>query len=89
MRELPVKSGSCQINGKLSYACQEPWVFASTIRKNIIFGHPYDKRRYREVLRVCALQRDLELFPQGDLTVVGDRGAMLSGGQKARINLAR
>ncbi|XP_046989234.1 ATP-binding cassette sub-family C member 4-like [Schistocerca americana] len=87
--ELPVKEGICKINGKVSYACQDPWVFAATIRQNIVFGRPYDRRRYKEVIRVCALQRDLELLPQGDLTVVGERGTSLSGGQKARVNLAR
>nr|CAD7424074.1 unnamed protein product [Timema monikensis] len=87
--ELPISSGSCLVNGSLSYACQEPWVFAATIRQNIVFGTPFNQKRYDEVVRVCALVRDFELFPQGDLTMVGERGTSLSGGQKARVNLAR
>ncbi|XP_067014322.2 ATP-binding cassette subfamily C member 4 [Anabrus simplex] len=87
--ELTLTSGSCTVRGKVSYACQEPWVFAATVRQNIIFGRPFDRRRYNEVVRVCALQRDFEQFPRGDMTVVGERGTSLSGGQKARINLAR
>nr|CAD7200790.1 unnamed protein product [Timema douglasi] len=86
--ELTVSEGTCAVEGSLSYACQEPWVFGSTIRQNIVFGSTFNKRRYDEVVRVCALRRDLEGFPQGDLTQVGERGSSLSGGQKARINLA-
>jgi len=61
----------------------------SNIRQNILFGQPFDHKRYEEVVEVCALKRDFALFPFGDETLVGDRGVTLSGGQKARINLAR
>lgn len=87
--ELDIVHGNISANGKFSYASQEPWIFANTIRQNILFGADYDKKRYKEVIRVCALQRDLDEFPKRDLTIVGDKGASLSGGQKARINLAR
>lgn len=84
-----ISRGNIQINGVVSYASQEPWVFAASIRQNITFGQEFDKKRYNEVVRVCALQKDFHQFPDGDLSIVGDRGASLSGGQKARINLAR
>ncbi|PSN42283.1 Multidrug resistance-associated protein 4 [Blattella germanica] len=87
--ELPVSSGVMNISGNISYAAQEPWVFASTIRQNIVFGRPFDRARYKRVVKVCALERDFKQFPHGDLTLVGERGSSLSGGQKARINLAR
>lgn len=87
--EIPVENGSIEINGRISYASQEPWIFASTIRKNILFGEKMDKSRYEAVVRVCALKRDFELFSHGDKTMVGERGTSLSGGQKARIGLAR
>lgn len=87
--ELEVVDGSYHINGTISYASQEPWIFAATIRQNILFGADFDKKRYAEVVRVCCLEKDMEQFPDGDHTIVGDRGASLSGGQKARINLAR
>lgn len=87
--ELVPQSGSVQLGGQISYASQESWLFASTVRKNILFGQPYNKFRYYNTVRVCALERDFEQFPMGDKTVVGERGVSLSGGQRARINLAR
>nr|XP_023021441.1 probable multidrug resistance-associated protein lethal(2)03659 [Leptinotarsa decemlineata] len=87
--ELPVKSGKVALGGEISYSSQKPWLFQSTIRNNILFGQPYNKFWYEKVIDVCALQKDLEQFPQRDKTVVGERGVSLSGGQRARINLAR
>ncbi|GAB0088842.1 probable multidrug resistance-associated protein lethal(2)03659 [Sergentomyia squamirostris] len=89
LRELPASSGTIDINGILSYASQEPWLFSGSIRQNILFGQPMDKRRYREVVKRCALEKDFSLFANGDKTIVGERGQSLSGGQKARISLAR
>lgn len=89
LRELPLVSGSIEVNGKVAYASQEPWLFASSIRQNILFGRPMDKQRYEAVVSVCQLKRDFTLFPYADKTVVGERGISLSGGQRARINLAR
>ncbi|CAH1736107.1 unnamed protein product [Aphis gossypii] len=89
LRELPVFKGKISVDGILSYASQEPWIFAGTIQQNILFGSPMDKERFKEVIDVCALKSDLEHFPLADETMVGERGITLSGGQKARINLAR
>lgn len=85
LRELPLKSGSIDINGTLSYASQEPWVFAGTVRQNILFGQEYNKERYDAVIKSCSLTTDLEQLPNGDRTVIGERGTSLSGGQKARV----
>ncbi|XP_055375264.1 probable multidrug resistance-associated protein lethal(2)03659 [Condylostylus longicornis] len=87
--ELPIDDGKININGTISYASQEPWLFTGTVRQNILFGLPMDRKRYKTVVKKCALERDFELFPYGDKTIVGERGASLSGGQKARISLAR
>lgn len=85
LRELPLESGSISINGSVSYACQEPWVFAGSVRQNILFGQDMDRERYDAVVKTCALIKDFEQLENGDRTVIGDRGASLSGGQKARI----
>ncbi|XP_029371553.1 ATP-binding cassette sub-family C member 4 isoform X1 [Echeneis naucrates] len=87
--ELPHEKGALKVRGQLTYAAQQPWVFPGTIRSNILFGKELEPQKYERVIRACALKRDLELLPDGDLTAIGDRGATLSGGQKARVNLAR
>ncbi|KAM4560261.1 ATP-binding cassette sub-family C member 4-like [Odontesthes bonariensis] len=87
--ELPSEKGVLKVKGQLTYAAQQPWVFPGTIRSNILFGKELDPHKYERVIRACALRRDLELLPDGDQTLIGDRGATLSGGQKARVNLAR
>ncbi|KAJ1961640.1 hypothetical protein IWQ62_003796 [Dispira parvispora] len=74
---------------RISYAAQLPWIMAGTVRDNILFYSAYDTVWYRTVIECCALERDLALFPQGDATILGERGANLSGGQRARIALAR
>uniref|UniRef100_A0A3Q2QNG6 Multidrug resistance-associated protein 4 n=1 Tax=Fundulus heteroclitus TaxID=8078 RepID=A0A3Q2QNG6_FUNHE len=87
--ELPYEKGVLNVRGQLTYAAQQPWVFPGTIRSNILFGKDLEPKKYERVIKACALKRDLELLPDGDQTVIGDRGATLSGGQKARVNLAR
>ncbi|XP_072393715.1 ATP-binding cassette sub-family C member 4-like isoform X6 [Diabrotica undecimpunctata] len=87
--ELAIKTGMVQMGGEISYCSQEPWLFQSTIRNNILFGRSFDKQLYEKVVKVCALERDFQQFPERDKTVVGERGVSLSGGQRARINLAR
>lgn len=73
----------------MSYASQEPWLFSGTVRSNILFGQSMNEERYWKVVKKCALERDFTLLPYGDNTIVGERGQSLSGGQKARISLAR
>ncbi|EDL23498.1 ATP-binding cassette sub-family C member 10 isoform mrp7A [Mus musculus] len=70
-------------------ATQEPWIQCATIRDNILFGKTFDAQLYREVLEACALNDDLSILPAGDQTEVGEKGVTLSGGQRARIALAR
>ncbi|EAA01218.5 AGAP001777-PA [Anopheles gambiae str. PEST] len=91
LRELPVESGRLQLarGCSIAYASQEPWLFTGSLRQNVLFGEQLDQYRYRQVLKVCALQPDLAHLPAGDMTVIGERGVSLSGGQKARICLAR
>ncbi|XP_020821464.1 LOW QUALITY PROTEIN: ATP-binding cassette sub-family C member 4 [Phascolarctos cinereus] len=87
--ELPKYKGLVSVKGRIAYVSQQPWVFSGTVRSNILFGKNYEKEKYDKVIKACALKKDLQLLEDGDLTVIGDRGTTLSGGQKARINLAR
>jgi len=82
--------GKVEVFGSTSYVPQEAWILGnSTLRENILFGKPYDAARYKEVIRICGLQRDLALLVAGDQTEMAERGANLSGGQKHRVSLAR
>ncbi|KAJ5933474.1 P-loop containing nucleoside triphosphate hydrolase protein [Penicillium verhagenii] len=72
-----------------AYVAQMPWIEAATIKQNILFGLPFREERYRDVLYACALVKDLQTLPDGEQTEVGPDGVNLSGGQKARISLAR
>ena len=89
MRELPLSGGSVETNGSFAYASQDPWLFTGTVRENVLFGLPYRHDWYVEVIEACSMKRDIAIFPYGDETLVGEKGMCLSGGQKARISLAR
>jgi ATP-binding cassette subfamily C (CFTR/MRP) protein 1 len=78
-----------EMHGFASYCTQSPWVVNDTLRGNILFGREYDEARYNKVLQVCALLDDIAVLPAGDMTEIGERGINLSGGQKARVSLAR
>lgn len=69
--------------------CGQPWIQNATVRQNILFGKPMDRSRYDAILRACCLVDDMNELPYGDQTEIGERGITLSGGQKARISLAR
>ncbi|KAG7295682.1 hypothetical protein JYU34_021965 [Plutella xylostella] len=89
LRELAPASGLLTVGGGLAYAPQEPWLFEGTVRQNILFGLELDLRRYKQVVRCCQLKSDLDTLSHGDATRVGERGISLSGGQRARVALAR
>jgi len=77
------------VRGRVAYCAQVPWVMGATLRDNVLFGAPIEEGRYRAVLEACALGPDLASLPAGDQTEIGERGVTLSGGQKARVALAR
>ncbi|XP_071837972.1 ATP-binding cassette sub-family C member 4-like [Apostichopus japonicus] len=87
--ELPHITGEITYNSRVAYTSQQPWVFSGTLKENILFGRPYDKPRYVKALSICALSKDLAILPDGDQTLIGERGVTLSGGQRARVSLAR
>mmetsp|Transcript_15499 Transcript_15499/g.34859 ORF Transcript_15499/g.34859 Transcript_15499/m.34859 type:complete len:1179 (+) Transcript_15499:976-4512(+) len=73
----------------VSYCAQTPWIVNNTVRENILFSRKFDQSRYDEVVAAAALSDDLAILPAGDATEIGERGINLSGGQKARVALAR
>ncbi|KAK3725948.1 hypothetical protein LTR37_000096 [Vermiconidia calcicola] len=88
--ELDMLSGALfRPDAPIAYCAQTPWLQSMSIRENILFGAPYDQPRYQRVLAHCALLPDLEDFKAGDLSMIGENGIGLSGGQRARVALAR
>lgn len=77
------------VQGMCAYVPQAAWLRNASIKENILFSLPYDKERYELTLEVCALVSDLEILEDGDEAEIGERGVTLSGGQKARVSLAR
>ena len=88
--EMAVASGSMEKGYRtLSYAAQDPWVMDGTVMENILMGMQYDSEWYNQVIKACGLDIDFRQIRFGDQAIVGDRGVQLSGGQRARIGLAR
>ena len=81
------------MHGSVAYCAQEPWICNASIRDNVCFGAAadpsFDAERYNRVLDAAQLRPDLDMLPAGDETEIGERGINLSGGQKARVSLAR
>ncbi|KAH3015354.1 hypothetical protein KXV73_004496 [Aspergillus fumigatus] len=81
--------GEVVVRGRIAYVAQQPWVMNASVRENIVFGHRWDPQFYELTVEACALVDDFRNLPDGDQTEVGERGISLSGGQKARLTLAR
>ncbi|ETO63934.1 hypothetical protein F444_18435 [Phytophthora nicotianae P1976] len=87
--EMPRTSGILEIGGRVAYVSQDTWIRNATLRDNILFEQEFDAERYAQVLDASQLAMDLRALPNGDLTEIGERGINLSGGQKARVAIAR
>ncbi|KIV91179.1 hypothetical protein, variant [Exophiala mesophila] len=81
--------GDVVVRGRIAYAAQSAWIMNATVKENIVFGHRWDPHFYNQTVNACALADDFRQLPDGDQTEVGERGISLSGGQKARLSLAR
>jgi ATP-binding cassette, subfamily C (CFTR/MRP), member 1 len=82
-------TGEVITRGKVAYVAQQPWIMNASVKENMLFGHRYDPEFYEKTVDACALVEDFKALPDGDSTEVGEKGISLSGGQKARLALAR
>ncbi|KAK9451809.1 P-loop containing nucleoside triphosphate hydrolase protein [Limtongia smithiae] len=87
--DLFKKSGEVTVHGRIAYAAQSPWIMNATVKDNITFGSRFQAEFYEKTIYACALKEDFLALPDGDETIVGEKGISLSGGQKARLSLAR
>uniref|UniRef100_A0A914ELG9 Uncharacterized protein n=1 Tax=Acrobeloides nanus TaxID=290746 RepID=A0A914ELG9_9BILA len=87
--EMQKIKGYVSVQGRLAYVPQQAWIQNLPLRDNILFGKPFNKEIYDSVVDACALRPDIAILPQGDMTEIGEKGINLSGGQKARVSLAR
>uniref|UniRef100_A0A0A9DMU8 ABC transporter C family member 13 n=1 Tax=Arundo donax TaxID=35708 RepID=A0A0A9DMU8_ARUDO len=87
--ETHVVSGSISFCGSIAYVPQVPWILSGSLRDNILLGKEFDPRRYKEVIQACALDVDISAMARGDMSHIGEKGTNLSGGQRARLALAR
>ncbi|KAJ1428488.1 P-loop containing nucleoside triphosphate hydrolase [Sesbania bispinosa] len=87
--EMRLAHGSIYSNRSVAYVPQVPWILSGTVRDNILFGKSYDPQRYSDTLQACALDVDISLMVGGDMAYIGEKGVNLSGGQRARLALAR
>ena len=83
------KNSPIKIAGTTGFCEQQPWIQNGKLRDNVLFGQEFDKQRYVETIMACQLEADLAIMPAGDLSEIGEKGINLSGGQKARVALAR
>lgn len=87
--ELRICYGALAMKGKVAYVPQVPFIQNATVKDNILFGEVFDQAKYDRAVEMCALTTDMKVLPFGDQTEIGERGINLSGGQKARVSLAR
>lgn len=87
--EMEKVQGRVNTVGAIAYVAQQAWIQNATLKDNILFGKPYEKKKYDRIIEACALKPDFDMLPAGDQTEIGEKGINLSGGQKQRVSLAR
>ncbi|KAI1701315.1 ABC transporter domain-containing protein [Ditylenchus destructor] len=90
MEPIMAQNSKCLVYAKsIGYVPQQSWIQNKTLRGNVTFEKVHHEDYYQKTIEACALVDDLKLFAAGDLTEIGEKGINLSGGQKARVSLAR
>ncbi|KAI7895791.1 P-loop containing nucleoside triphosphate hydrolase protein [Mucor mucedo] len=89
LKDAPIVPEDWILPYAVAYVSQTAWLQNASIKDNILFGLPYVQNRYKATLTACALDKDLSYLEDGDTTEIGEKGITLSGGQKARVALAR
>ncbi|KAJ9296060.1 hypothetical protein DTO271G3_5635 [Paecilomyces variotii] len=87
--DMRMTAGEVKLGASRAFCPQYAWIQNATVKNNILFGKECEKEWYNKVIDACALQSDIEMFPAGDQTEIGERGITVSGGQKQRLNIAR
>uniref|UniRef100_A0A7M4FWW5 ABC-type glutathione-S-conjugate transporter n=1 Tax=Crocodylus porosus TaxID=8502 RepID=A0A7M4FWW5_CROPO len=87
--ELQKLEGHVSVKGTVAYVPQQAWIQNASVEDNILFGKEMDDSWYNRVIHACALHPDLETFPAGSRSEIGEKGINISGGQKQRVGLAR
>ncbi|ORY70608.1 ABC transporter [Leucosporidium creatinivorum] len=87
--EMRKTRGEVVFGGSIAYSAQSAWLQNATVRENIVFGRPFDEKRYWDCVRSACLLSDLDMLPSGDMTQIGEKGITLSGGQRQRVSIAR
>ncbi|KAG6856149.1 hypothetical protein H0H87_007054 [Tephrocybe sp. NHM501043] len=87
--EMRKTRGQVVIGGSMAYVPQTSWIRNANLRENVFFGCEANEERFQEVIKACHLEHDIAMLPQGGFTEIGEKGINLSGGQKARVSLAR
>ncbi|KAL5489922.1 hypothetical protein ACEPAI_4754 [Sanghuangporus weigelae] len=87
--EMRRVDGEVVFGGSVAYVPQQPWIMNATLQENVLFGKDDDDMKFEEVVQACSLQHDIDMLPNGVDTEIGEKGINLSGGQKARVSLAR
>jgi ABC-type multidrug transport system fused ATPase/permease subunit len=87
--ELHLKQGDVNLAGSIAYCPQQPWILNQTLKDNVLFGLDYDEEKFNMAISVASLNADIAILPAGVMTEIGERGINLSGGQKARVSIAR
>ncbi|KAJ3683780.1 hypothetical protein LUZ60_014007 [Juncus effusus] len=87
--EMRIIQGNIISHGSVAYVPQVPWILTGSVRDNILLGEAFNATRYEEILHACTLDIDVSKMIRGDMSPIGEKGFNLSGGQKARLALAR